>query len=173
MEILVRRAAPEDAAAVAVVEVTSWQAAYRGLMPDAFLDGLSAEEKTVDWRANLLKHGMSGRKRLSVAIEDARVIGFVRVGPIWDEGEVGLVYLLYVLPAYWGAGVGTALMRAAMGELYDLGMREALLWVLCDNQRARQFYERLGWRRDGRTSSEDYGGIMLEAWCYRRAVREG
>jgi GNAT superfamily N-acetyltransferase len=105
-----------------------------------------------------------------VAVNDAGVIGFVRVGPLVDEDEVGLVYLLYVLPEHWGCHVGTALMRAGMNELRDLGMSEAFLWVLRDNLRARRFYERLGWTPDGRTSSEDYGGCRLEALCYRRSV---
>jgi RimJ/RimL family protein N-acetyltransferase len=61
-------------------------------------------------------------------------------------------------------------MSAAMDELRDLGMREASLWVLRDNQRARRFYERLGWQPDGRTSSESYGGVELEALCYRRLL---
>jgi ribosomal protein S18 acetylase RimI-like enzyme len=171
MELFVRRATPADAQSVAAVEVASWRAAYRGLMPDAFLDGLSEAEKVVvSWRQNLLKHGISGRKRLLVAIGDGGVVGLVRVGPDGDAGETGLVYLLYVLPTYWGCGVGRALMDAAMDELRDLGMSEAVLWVLRDNQRARRFYERLGWRRDGRASREDYGGVELEAWCYRRIV---
>ncbi len=164
---------PADAELVAAVEVASWRAAYRDLMPGAFLDGLSEAEKAASWRHNLLKHGASGRKRLLVAIGADGIIGLVRVGAVWDAGEVGLVYLLYVLPAYWGCGVGKALMRAAMDELRDLGMSEAVLWVLRDNQRARRFYEHLGWRRDGRTSREDYGGVELEAWCYRRAVKKG
>jgi ribosomal protein S18 acetylase RimI-like enzyme len=170
IEILVRRATAEDAATLAAVEVTSWWAAYRGLMPDAFLDRLSLEEKTESWRRNLLKHEASGRKRVLVAVRDGEVIGFVRVGSVWDEGEVGLVYLLYVLPAYWGCGVGATLMSAAMSELQDLGMQEAILWVLRANERARRFYEGLGWRQDGGTSSEDYGGVVLEALRYRRAV---
>jgi hypothetical protein len=38
VKIQLRRATPEDAAALAAVEVRSWRAAYRGLMPDAYLD---------------------------------------------------------------------------------------------------------------------------------------
>jgi ribosomal protein S18 acetylase RimI-like enzyme len=170
MEISIRRATPADAASVAAVEVASWRAAYRGLMPGAFLDRLSQTEHTASWRANLLKHAASGHKRLLVAVEDQKVVGFVRVGPESESSEVGLVYLLYVLPEYWGRGVGTALMCAAMDELRDLGVRETTLWVLRDNQRARRFYEGLGWHRDGQTSAEDYGGVELEAWCYRRTI---
>jgi GNAT superfamily N-acetyltransferase len=141
-------------------------------MPDAYLDRLSQVELAADWRANLLKHAASGHKRLLVAVEDQKVIGFVRVGPESEASEVGLIYLLYVLPEYWGRGVGKALMSAAMDELRDLGMRDAALWVLRDNQRARRFYAGLGWRPDGRTSTQDYGGVQLEAWCYRRAITQ-
>jgi hypothetical protein len=45
VEIQLRRATPEDAAALAAVEVSCWRAAYRGLIPDAYLDGLSEAKK--------------------------------------------------------------------------------------------------------------------------------
>jgi GNAT superfamily N-acetyltransferase len=170
MKIPVRHATPEGAASLAAVEVRRWRAAYHGLMPDAFLDGLPEAEKATGWHENVLKHGPSGRKRVWVALTDAGISGFVRVGPLMDEGEVGLVYLLYVLPEHWGHGVGTALMRAGMNELRELGMGDAVLWVLRDNLHARRFYERLGWTSDGRIVSEDCGGRTLEAPCYRRAV---
>src|SRR5262245_25509715 len=72
-----------------------------------------------------------------------------------------------------GRGAGTLLMRVALEELRDLGLGEAILWVLRDNLRARGFYERLGWYQDGRTTTEEYGGIELEALCYRRGGGEG
>ena len=56
MEIYVRRARPSDAASIAAVEVTSWRAAYRGLMPNPFLAQICQAEKTEVWHKNLLKH---------------------------------------------------------------------------------------------------------------------
>jgi GNAT superfamily N-acetyltransferase len=174
MQIRVRHATPKDAASLATAEIASWRVAYQGLIPNAFLSGLAREEKTEGWCQNLLKHGASGRKRVLVAVSDSVAIGFVRVDYDGDDHEVGLVYLLYVLPEHWRHGVGTALMGAAMDELRDLGMREAILWVLRDNQRARAFYEGFGWRSDGRTTAENrnYGGIELEALCYRRTAKD-
>jgi L-amino acid N-acyltransferase YncA len=94
----------------------------------------------------------------------------VTVGRDPDDADTGLVYLVYVLPTHWRCGVGKALMVAAMEELRDLGVREAVLWVRRDNRRARHFYETVGWRADGRTRTDDYGGVELEALCCRRAV---
>ena len=40
--MFLRPAEPDDAMEVARVHVRSWQAGYRGLLPDAYLDGLRA-----------------------------------------------------------------------------------------------------------------------------------
>ena len=52
-------------------------------------------------------------------------------------------------PQHWGTGVGRALIEAGEDELRRLGHRDAILWVLDDNPRARRFYERAGWSVDG------------------------
>ena len=170
MPIEVRQAVAENAFALATVEIASWREAYEGLMPAEFLDGLSLNNKSDGWRANLHKHGPAGHKRVLVAVSGEGIIGFVRVGVDDAQPRTGLVYLLYVLPDYWGAGVGKRLMGAAMEELRGMGVGEAVLWVLRKNERARAFYEGLGWRPDGRTAIETFGGVELEAWCYRRDI---
>lgn len=43
--MIVRAACPGDAMEVAGVHVRAWQVGYRGLLPDAYLDGLRAEER--------------------------------------------------------------------------------------------------------------------------------
>src|SRR3984885_11964090 len=43
--MLLRPAEPEDAMAVARVHVRSWQAAYRALLPDDYLDQLRPEDR--------------------------------------------------------------------------------------------------------------------------------
>ncbi len=60
MRMLLRPAEPADAMAVARVHVRSWQAAYRGLLPDAYLDGLRPEDRAA---------------RYDFATEDVRAAG--------------------------------------------------------------------------------------------------
>lgn len=47
--ITVRHATANDAAAIAQVHVASWQAAYRGLLPEALLVSLSVERRQRHW----------------------------------------------------------------------------------------------------------------------------
>lgn len=46
----VRAASIDDAEAIAVVHVRSWQGAYRALIPDAYLDALSVRRRREIWR---------------------------------------------------------------------------------------------------------------------------
>ena len=169
--MIVRFATPDHASAIAAVEVATWQTAYQELLPATFLQALSINSKAQEWRNSLLKHRVGRQKRVLVALEGEEVVGFVRVGTAHEDQPIGLIYLLYVLPPYWKHGIGTELMQGAVHELIDLGHQAALLWVLRDNKRARQFYEHLGWRQDGRTTAVEYGDVSLQALCYQRSVQ--
>ena len=57
----------------------------------------------------------------------------------------GFLSTLYVLPAYQGSGVGSALHDLALERLRAQGSREARLWTLEGNEAGRRFYERRGW----------------------------
>jgi GNAT superfamily N-acetyltransferase len=73
-----------------------------------------------------------------VAEVDRVPVGAVSV----DEGFLST---LYVLPAYQGSGVGSALHDLALERLRALGFGEARLWTLEGNEAGRRFYERRGW----------------------------
>ena len=57
----------------------------------------------------------------------------------------GFLSTLYVLPAYQGSGVGSALHDLALDLLRAQGCREARLWTLEENDAGLRFYERRGW----------------------------
>lgn len=58
---------------------------------------------------------------------------------------------LYVRPKHWGRGLGRKLHDEVFDRLRASGSPRCHLWVLEDNDRARRFYERLGWRENGDT----------------------
>jgi ribosomal protein S18 acetylase RimI-like enzyme len=66
-----------------------------------------------------------------------------KVAPDAMTAEIGA---LYVDPAHWGEGVGTALLEATLAELRRQDYRAAILWVLPENHRAIAFYERFGFQ---------------------------
>ncbi|WP_372670444.1 GNAT family N-acetyltransferase [Amycolatopsis kentuckyensis] len=155
---MIRDATVADAPAIGEVHVRSWQAAYAGLMPEGFLAGLSAESRAASWARRI--DGNIGR--VLVAEEDGVVAGFAAFG----EAQL---YALYLLPEYWGRGLGRALHDRVVAELSG---DSAVLWVLSTNERAKAFYVRQGWADDGVSQTEtiDDGRVTLEERRFRRPL---
>ena len=170
---MIRRALTEDAAAVGHIHVESWKVAYRGQLPDEYLDGLDA---TRSRRAPIWQRAIdSPAQRVFVAVRDGIVVGFVSVGAPDDKAlaaDVGELYAIYVHPNAWDIGAGRALMSSAVHALRELGYAGAVLWVLGSNERARRFYERAGWSTDGATKVEERPGVALHEVRYARRLIE-
>jgi GNAT superfamily N-acetyltransferase len=164
-----RRATVADAAAVAAIHVRAWQAAYRGIIPDPFLDGLD-----VGSRAGRYAFDRSGPGDpvTWITVEGDDVLGMVSVSPSRDEDLAGLgeVQALYVAPDRWRSGVGSSLMAKAEQLLADAGFTEACLWVLEDNAQGRRFYETAGWDADGHAKTATIGGRGLVEVRYRKQL---
>jgi len=141
----VRQASRGDVRRIAEIHVRSWQAAYRGILPDDLLDSLSISERELSW--NVL---LSGDCRLTLVAErsDGALTGFCSLAtPSREEGvgeETAEIGALYVDPDHWRMGAGSAMLSAALEKLDANGWRDAILWVLPENRPALAFYERFG-----------------------------
>lgn len=170
-DFLVRWAGPTDAEAVAEIHVLAWQMGYRGLLPDALLDGLTVIDRLPRWQQWLAEP----TPRTRVAEQEGRVLGWVTVGPQRDGDldpvVVTEIYALYVHPAVWGRGCGSALMAATLAGLAAQSYAETNLWVLRGNARAIRFYERHGFCADGAAKREtSSSGAILDEIRLRRVL---
>lgn len=168
--MIIRLATVEDAEGVAVVHVRVWQEAYRGLLPQEFLDQRDPARSRIGWH-RWIEDARAPAAILVAEDEVGTIVGFVSVSPSRDpdadpavEGEIQAVYLL---PGYWGQGLGRQLMEAGLRRLDDAGYHEVTLWVLESNQRARRFYEAGGWHADGSTKTDSSTGVTLHEVRYR------
>jgi ribosomal protein S18 acetylase RimI-like enzyme len=146
--------------------VTSWRAAYRGIVPDDFLQALDIEARTALWRERLA----GGDMRVVVA-EAEEPLGFCAYGPTTDAdlepGNSVQVFNLHVRSDLRGQGVGRALLAPVMEAVAAPG-RDVCLWVLEGNSAARRFYERLGLTFDGtRVDREFAPGVHAAELRYR------
>jgi ribosomal protein S18 acetylase RimI-like enzyme len=178
VDAYVRPARPEDAGRLAVVHVRSWQAAYRGLLPQEYLDGLDPADRVERWQnilAVVAEAGQSGGPLRGVvaAVADEIICGFALFGPTRDQDEdaqrTGEVSAIYLLPETWSRGLGRLMMAEAVRQL-AAGYAQATLWVLDSNDRARRFYARNGWAQDGAEKVDDSMGFPLSEVRYRRPL---
>ena len=136
------------------MHVRSWQAAYRGQVPDSYLEGLSVAKRELMW-TEILKDQMRG---VLVAEDEARIVGFASFGPVRDEGEnrllTGEIYSIYVLEEFWNLGIGRTLMEDSLTALERDGFSSVKVWVLETNQRAISFYEKFGFKAEDLRKTE-------------------
>lgn len=175
----VRIAARDDVPAIAGIHVRAWQRAYRGIMPDDFLDALAPEQRYARWEADV--SAPDGAMTVIVA-EDrltGRLLGFCSVCPQRHltpgdaaQPPAAELYTMYVDGDKLGRGIGRRLMAAAEERMRAMGFIRGVLWMLADNAPARAFYERMGWRPDGETRSVRYGDRLVAEMRLAKALRE-
>jgi ribosomal protein S18 acetylase RimI-like enzyme len=164
---IVRDATVADAPAIGVIAVSAWRAAYAGLMDADYLESLREDREAESWRIDF-----ESDPRALVAELDGAVLGFARWGGSLDRGAapgVGELIELDVHPRVWRRGAGSQLLGGALARLRAAGFREATLWVVHGNARARGFYEAQGWREDGYEERHDRfrSGAIVHVVRYR------
>jgi GNAT superfamily N-acetyltransferase len=159
---VIRPAVPGDAEAIARVHVRAWQQAYAHVFCAEDLAALSVEGRTQSARE------LIGSVVAMVVEREGELLGFAFAGPSVDEGDVAEVYSIYVDPSAWGTGLGRGLMLEVEHRLRQLQFRQAELWVLQHNPRARRFYEAGGWRSADVRLIEVFGTDIPEIrYCKR------
>ena len=155
----VRPATLDDIEAFESVRVTTWKACFRGIVSDAFLDGLTVTPPRIQRCRNLIEDVK--RSALVVACSGAEIIGMGMAEQASDtqlDADVCDVRALYVLPGWQGCGVGRALLERLTDTLRSCGYRSAVLWTLRDLPPTRRFYESNGWAFDGTEAAHDWHG---------------
>ena len=146
--VVLRDALPEDAFAMADLNVRAWRRSFVGLVPNALLEGRQVEPRVRYWEEHLPS---APPERTWVAERGGRVIGLTHLGPSRDPDapDAAELYGMYVEPEAVGTGAGRVLMAAAM-EWFRAGpWDEAILWTLPGDHRAARFYRAWGWAPDG------------------------
>jgi ribosomal protein S18 acetylase RimI-like enzyme len=165
MDISYRRGGDPDAGAVARLHAESWRRTYRGIYPDAYLDGDLLGDRSVLWNERL-RDG-NPRRILILAESAAALTGFVCIYGAEDAAWGSLIDNLHVARNQQRTGVGRALMRAAAVALAGgYGELPVHLFALEKNTNARGFYDRLGGRNAGVEPHETPGGGTTNACRY-------
>jgi ribosomal protein S18 acetylase RimI-like enzyme len=167
--ITIRPAEEKDANDIAKVHITSWQNTYKGQVPDSYLENLPStiEDRANKWKETLAKHERGLRVLVAEAGKD--IVGFCIVNASRDEDmakDVGEVGAIYVDPKFLKKGIGAQLMSEGLAFLSEEGFNKVTLWVLTTNVKAREWYEKNGWKVEGKTKVEDRNDVQLHETRY-------
>jgi len=157
----VRPARLADAAAIARVHVASWNAAYRGILPDDVLARHDVGHR-LDTRRRILQD-TDGLHLVAHDTTFGDIVGFCDAGRARRPGPwQGEVYAIYLLHHARYLGIGRQLFDHTMAWMRARNWSSMIVWVLENNPHARRFYEALGGRASGRVRSTIAGFPVVE-----------
>ncbi len=156
----IRHARADDINVIAKIYVNSWKYAYRGIVPQEYLDNLSVEKY------------MKKLKDISAPGEfvfelEGSVVGLAKVIACrdLDLDNSAEIQTIYFLPEYIGKGYGSTLLSWLREYASAEGYKNIIVWVLSANIRARRAYEKAGYKSD-LVKINNIGGENLQETRY-------
>ena len=137
----------DDFESIGNIYASSWKTAYHGIVPQDYLDNLSGNRWT-----KVLKNS---EYDAFVVMDGKKYAGTSSVSPARDASMKGWgeIISIYLLPEYWGRRYAQPLFQTSVNALRAMGFGSVFLWVLRENIRARKFYEKCGFEKNGDISS--------------------
>jgi ribosomal protein S18 acetylase RimI-like enzyme len=158
----------DDWNAISSIYDESWKYAYRGIIPQDYLDNLGNGRRVDKFKKALETN--PNQKRL-IVLDGDKIIATADFGKsrMSDMEGFGEVYSIYFLPEYMGKGYGKTLMQLSVDGLKEMGFTKMFLWVLEDNKSARHFYEKFGFSYSGTSQNITIAGENLTEMMYKIA----
>ncbi len=159
----IREARSGDASGIARAHTESWQASYRGILPDRVLDRID-----VGQRASSRSRILQDPAIIQLVAYDTThgdIVGFCDAGESRRRRiapQVGEIYALYFVHHAKRHGLGREMFDHVCSILAARGAGSLVIWVLEANDHARRFYEALGGKRGPRFDSTVGGFPVVE-----------
>ena len=159
MNTHIRFATSQDAHEIAICHVAAWQKIYKGYIADSILNSLSVEERMTKWHKLILKN-----VKILVIEHEQSVKGFASYSPSRDAdtniNQCGEITAIYLHPDIWFQGMGKKICLAVFAALQEMGFNEVIVWTLRENQQARNFYTKMGFKETSVTKIEYINQII-------------
>jgi len=160
----IRTAQVGDEQSIAGVIIDTWKVAYRGIVPDSFLDSLTTEKHEELFRKNIPD---KTETILVVENREKQVVGMVSGGADRLKIYDCELYAIYILPEYQKMGYGKWLFQQLIEEHKKNECKSMIIWTFRDN-RDREFYEILGGlAREEKRRSFDGNEITLVGYTWQ------
>ncbi len=159
---LVDACTEEHFRAMSLIHALGWRDTYAHCLPKGYLEREITDDRWVEvFRANYeSRNGCHGL----LLYRGSTPLACINYGPArqvnYNPGEVcrfhnegyedyGEIASFYTHPAHRSRGYGGILMEEVLGHLREAGFRKVFVFVLRENERARNFYAAHGFAWDG------------------------
>ena len=158
IQCMIRQALAADISNVALLYHTVWHETQAPFMP--------AEECELRSMPFFVERMTALLPTTLVAERHGAIVAF----SAWKSGLLGQIF---VAPAHRGSGVAATLLIATEIAMAKEGTLEAELHCVIGNDRARRFYEHMGWLRRGEIAEKvagTHGPVDVPFWCMTKVL---
>ena len=160
--LIIRKAVLSDAESIAKIHADTWRVAYHSFLPQDFVHEKSKlEARLAMWNKFLSQD----HDNYYVAENEEKIAGFFSISEARDTDLPRDTYELisiYFADDCWHKGYGSIAMRFIINQAKERGYKKLSLWAFEDNTSAIRFYERFGFRFDGKRNLLDFGKTVAE-----------
>lgn len=170
MNISISLAKPSDALDFAEIHARSWEAAYKDIIPAAYIAEKNATRPAL-WR-KILTNENTTKYKISY---DGKTAGFIDIDiDIAQDGDLNDDFYelrgIYLHPDYFRMGIGSKAMEFALKTARDKGKKQMVLWVFEENINSINFYKKHGFIADGKTEIHACGSKPVNSIRMKRAL---
>lgn len=150
----------EDINQVRQIYILGWQNAFRGIVPQTYLDTMNLD----DWAPPL--------NGAYVLTDEKNILGTSSIAPARDNAFDGWgeIISIFILPHLISQGYGHQLFTFVKDKLLEQHYANLYLTVFEDNHRARKFYEKHDFSWNGERLALNVGGKDLIELRYQYSI---
>ncbi len=165
MDYIIRKVQTGDEGHLAYIQTESWKAAFKDILPKEILEKTTELNRATSMYKQLIDECIGNGYILEVN-------GAPHCIAWWDKArdddmtDYAELISIHSLQDNWGKGYGTKMIEQVIEDIKDVGYTKIMLWVLVDNERARKFYESIGFITYGKTKP----CFQTQEICYERYI---
>ena len=150
---MIRIANIEDSSRMAEIHVFGWRCAYKDFIPlDYLYNKFTVKVREEKFREYFsIKHD---NEEIYVYEHQNIVKAFLTIGNFRDDDDkdkkIFELMAIYVHPLFQRQKIGTKLVEFCIKEAISKNKEELVLWVFEKNKESIKFYEKMGFKKDGK-----------------------
>lgn len=150
---MIRKPKRNDLSRTAEIHICGWRYAYSGMIPNEELYNNRNVENAIKSHQNIL----DSEPEIFDIYDDGIIKGIILHNSCRDENSEDAyeLFAIYVEPSFTRQGVGSKLLEFVENRCLDQNKKRVVLWVLEENKKAIQFYNKNGYFFDGTTKTID------------------
>lgn len=149
MEYSIKKAKIGDEKIFSYIQTESWKEAFKDILPSDVLIKCTQIDKVTNVYRKMLETSQGNGYILSVNNKPYMIAW-------WDKSrseemnDYAELLCIHSLPECWRMGFGRKMMDRIINDIKQSGYNHVMLWVFEKNERARKFYEAIGFKTYGK-----------------------